>query len=193
MFRKIALTLLALVVVVCVAVFGIASTRPDTYHVERSTEIAAPPGVVHALLEDLQRFPEWSPFQKYDSNMKIDYSGPPTGVGASYHWVGNKDAGEGRMTITASSHPTLVEEKLEFIKPFASTANVRFSIVPEGMGSRVTWAIDGKADLMSKVMSLFVSMDSMLGKDFVEGLANLKRVAEAVPAGTSTSTSAPAP
>jgi hypothetical protein len=182
MFRKIALTLLALVVVACIAIFGIASTRPDIYHVERSTVVTAPPEVVHALLEDLHRFPEWSPFQKYDPNMKIDYSGPPTGVGSSYHWVGNKDAGEGRMTITASTAPTSVEEKLEFIKPFPSTADVRFTVTPEGTDSKVTWAIDGKADMMSKVMSLFVSMDSMLGKDFVEGLANLKRVAEAAPA-----------
>jgi hypothetical protein len=191
MFRKIALTLLALVIVACVALFGIASTRPDTYHVERSVVTTAPPEVVHALLDDLRRFPEWSPFQKYDPNMKIDFSGPATGVGSSYHWVGNKDAGEGRMTITASTAPTSVEEKLEFIKPFPSTADVRFTIAPEGSGSKVTWAIDGKADLLSKVMGLFVSMDSMLGKDFDDGLANLKRVTEAMPA-TST-TSAPAP
>jgi hypothetical protein len=35
---------------------------------------------------------------------------------------------------------------------------------------------------MSKVMGLFVSMDSMMGKDFESGLTNLRQVAEAAPA-----------
>jgi hypothetical protein len=55
------------------------------------------------------------------------------------------------------------------------------SIVPDGDGSRVTWAMDGTNDYMAKVMTLFMSMDRMLGRDFESGLANLKRVSEAAP------------
>jgi len=185
MIRKIALGLLAFIAVAVIAIFSIASTRPNTYHVERSAVTSASPQTVHALIEDFRRFTEWSPFQKYDPNQKHDFSGPPTGVGASIHWVG-KEVGEGRMTITSSTSPHSVEEKLEFIKPFPSTAQMRFTITPEGTGSRVTWAIDGNHDMMSKVMCLFMSMDAMMGKDFDDGLANLKRVSEVAPAGTDT-------
>jgi hypothetical protein len=59
MFRKIALTLFVLIAVAAVAIFAIASTRPATYHIERSTTTAAAPATVYAVVNDLHRFPNW--------------------------------------------------------------------------------------------------------------------------------------
>ncbi len=191
MFRKLALTLFVLIAVAAVAIFAIASTRPATYHVERSTVTAGSPSTVYVVLNDLHRFPEWSPWQKLDPAMKITHEGPPSGVGAKYSWAGNKDVGEGRMTITESTPDQSVVEKLEFLKPWASTCDVRFTIVPDGNGSKVTWAMDGTNDMMAKVMSLFMSMDSMIGKDFDSGLANLKRVTESAPAAADSTATRP--
>lgn len=182
MFRKIALTLFVLIAVGAIAVFGIASTRPATYHIERSVTTAAPPATVYAVLNDMHRFPEWSPWQELDPNMKVTHDGPPTGVGSVYTWTGNKDVGEGRMTITASTPDESVVQKLEFMKPWASTCDVHFTIAPEGSGSKVTWAMDGNNDMMAKVMSLFMNMDSMVGKDFDKGLGKLKTLTESSPA-----------
>ncbi len=182
MIRKLALGLFGFIALFSIALLGVASTRPDSYHVERSEVMAASPATVHALVDDLHRFHEWSPWQKLDPAMQTDYAGPATGVGSSLHWVGNNEAGEGRMTITESTPPSSVTESLEFIKPFASVADIRFDIVPEGEGSKVTWTMDGKADFMTKLMSLFASMDSMIGKDFEAGLASMKRVTESTPA-----------
>ena len=192
MIRKLALGLFALIAVACIALFAVASTRPDTYHVERSAVLAAPPATVHAVLEDLHRFHEWSPWQKLDPAMKVTYEGPATGVGSSLAWAGNHEAGEGRMTITESTPPSSVTEKLEFLKPFPSVCDIRFTMTPEGEGTKVTWTMDGKADMMTKLMSLFASMDAMVGKDFEEGLANLGRVTGSAPppaAADSTATS----
>ena len=36
----------------------------------------------------------------------------------------------------------------------------------------------GPAPFVSKLMQVFVSMDAMIGKDFEQGLANLKALAE---------------
>ena len=36
----------------------------------------------------------------------------------------------------------------------------------------------GPAPFLSKLMQVFVSMDKMIGKDFEQGLANLKALAE---------------
>ncbi len=188
MIRKIALTLFVVITVAIVAILGLASTKPATYHVERSLTMAAPPQTVYAVLNDLHRFPEWSPWQKLDPAMKITHDGPPSGVGAKYHWVGNKDVGEGRMTITGSTPFESVEEKLEFLKPWESTSDVRFSIAPDAAGTKVTWAMDGNNDFMAKVMTVFMSMDAMIGKDFDAGLANLKRVTESEPAPAADST-----
>jgi hypothetical protein len=193
MIRKIALGLFALILIACIAVFAMASTQADDYHVERSVTMAAPPEAVHAVLDDMRRFHEWSPWQKLDPAMKMDYAGPATGEGTSLHWVGNDKAGEGRMTITESTPPTSVGVKLEFVKPFPSVADVKYTIAPEGSGSKVTWAMDGKKDMMTKVMCVFVSMDAMIGKDFETGLASLSAVTAsgAAPA-VADSTAAPA-
>ncbi len=181
MIRKIALGLFAVILLSCIALFAVASTRPNDYHVERSATFSAPPEAMHAVLNDMRRFKEWSPWQKLDPNMQMDYSGPEAGVGTSLHWVGKGDAGEGKMTITESS-PSSIAVKLEFVKPFASVADVHYTIAPEGSGTKVTWAMDGKHDMVSKVMCLFVSMDAMIGKDFETGLANLQNVSADAPA-----------
>jgi len=186
MLKKIALTLFLVITLVVVAVLAIGATRPPTYHVERSQSMTASPDAVFAILNDLHRFPEWSPWQKLDPGMKITQSGPASGVGASYAWVGNDKVGEGRMTITDTTSPGSITETLEFIKPFQSTCTVHFTIAPDNQGSRVTWAIDGNNNYMSKVMSLFMSMDSMMGKDFESGLANLKTVSESAAAQAAT-------
>ncbi len=42
----------------------------------------------------------------------------------------------------------------------------------------VTWVLYGPGPYISKVMGVFVSMDSMIGKNFERGLTALKAVAE---------------
>ena len=196
MLKKIAISLFLVITLAIVALLSIAATRPPTYHVERSQSMAAAPEAVFAVVNDLHRFHEWSPWQKLDPQMKVTFDGPPTGVGSSYAWVGKGDAGEGRMTITAVEPPGSLTQKLEFLKPFKDECLVHFAIAPENGGSRVTWAIDGNYNLVSKVMCLFVSMDKMMGKDFEAGLVSLKQVSEAEPPQASTSapggTTAPA-
>lgn len=187
MLKKIAITLFSVITLAVLAILALAATRPPTYHVERSISTSAAPRAVFDVLNDLHRFPEWSPWQKLDPAMKITFEGPSSGVGASYSWSGTKKVGEGRMTITEATPPQSLSEKLEFLKPFQSTCAVHFLIAPEGEGTRITWGIDGNNDFISKVMSLFASMDQMMGKDFEAGLASLKQVSEAAAAaGTAT-------
>jgi hypothetical protein len=100
-------------------------------------------------------------------------------VGASYAWEGNKEVGKGRMLITRADAPTQVRERLEFIEPFASVAEVGFEIKPQGQGAGVTWSMDGKNNFVGKAIGLFMDMDKMIGKDFDDGLTGLKRVVEA--------------
>ena len=62
--------------------------------------------------------------------------------------------------------------------------------MPEAGGSHVTWAMDGTNNYMAKVMTLFMNMDSMIGKDFEKGLGRLKTVTEtaAIPAAVGSTT-----
>ena len=170
-----------ILIVLILAVAGLlafAATRPDSYSVSRSISIAVPPERVHALVNDFHNFPAWSPWQKLDPAMRVSYSGPASGVGAGYAWQGNKEAGQGRMDIVESVPARKVGIDLTFIAPFASKARTDIDIAPAPGGARVTWSMHGENTFASKLMSVFVPMDAMVGKDFEAGLDNLKRLAE---------------
>src|SRR4029077_14764296 len=102
------------VVVVVAGFLAFAATRPDTYHVERSTQIAAPTAMVFEQLEDLRAWAAWSPWDKRDPEMKKTFDGPPKGVGASYSWEGNKQVGKGKMEVTETQPPTQIKYRLTF-------------------------------------------------------------------------------
>ena len=72
------------VVVLIVAFLIVASTKPDTFRVQRSTSIKAPPEKVLALINDFNQWAAWSPWEKMDLAMKKMQSGAATGKGAIY-------------------------------------------------------------------------------------------------------------
>ena len=49
---------------------------------------------------------------------------------------------------------------------------------PKGDGTVVTWAMHGPQPLIGKVVSLFIDCETIVGKSFEEGLANLKAITE---------------
>jgi uncharacterized protein YndB with AHSA1/START domain len=174
MLRKI---LIGFVVFILVLVIVIA-TRPSTFSVTRSASIAAPPARVFEKVNDLHQWENWSPWAKLDPAMKQIYSGSPSGRGAVYHWLGNKEVGEGEMAITESRAPELVQIKLDFIKPFPSTSTTLFTFKPEGGGTVVTWNMAGDCNFMTKAFRLIADMDKMIGGQFEQGLSQLKTLSE---------------
>ena len=170
---------IALVIVVAIAgVLIFAATKPDTFAVQRSTSIKAPPDRIFPLINDFKRWDAWSPWEKKDPAMKRSYGPTTSGKGAHYAWEGNNDVGQGSMAITESVPPSKVALKLDFVKPFEGHNVVEFTLVPRGGSTDVTWSMSGPAPFMSKVMQVFVNMDRMIGKDFEAGLASLKAAAE---------------
>ena len=155
-----------------------AATRPDNFKVERSITVAAPAAKVFALLNDFHHFGRWSPWQKLDPAMVVTHSGAASGPGAIYTWTGNKEVGAGRMEILKQTPDSQVTVKLDFLEPFESHNTSEYSLNAVGNTTVVTWAMFGPSPFISKLMGIFVSMDSMIGKDFERGLANLKAVAE---------------
>ena len=166
------------IVVLIAAVLIYAATKPDTFRVERAASIKAPPEKIFALINDLHSWGSWSPWEKKDPAMKRTHSGAANGKGAAYEWEGNSEVGKGRMEIAESSPPSKVTIKLDFVKPFEAHNIVEFMLDAKGESTNVTWAMHGPLPYLAKVMHLFLNMESMVGKDFESGLANLKSVAE---------------
>jgi len=160
------------------ALLGVAATKPDKFRVQRTARINASPDKILAFITDFRRWTAWSPWEKLDPGMKRTHSGATSGKGAVYAWEGSAKAGKGRMEITELSAPSKVTIDIHFIKPFAVRNTVEFTLEPQGSSTEITWAMFGPSPFATKVMGVFVSMDKLIGKDFEQGLANLKTVAE---------------
>ena len=173
------LKIISLAVVAIVGGFLVyAATRPDSFRVERTVTINAPPERIFPLVNDFQRWGAWSPFEKKDPGMKRTMSGVSSGEGAVYEWDGNKEIGQGRMEIVESVPPSRITLTLDFTRPFKAHNIVDFTLEPRGNSTQVTWAIHGPSPFISKVMGIVLNMDKMIGKDFEAGLAALKTVSE---------------
>ncbi|CAE6719306.1 MULTISPECIES: SRPBCC family protein [Paraburkholderia] len=174
--------MLKVILITVVAAVGLlliyAATRPDNFRIERSVRIEAPPERVYGLIDDLHQFNRWNPFLRKDPAAQGTYSGTPSGKGARYAWQGEK-VGVGQMEIVDTAAPANVTMNLDFIKPFEAHNMADFTLKPEAGATQVTWAMYGPAPFLSKLMQVFVSMDRMVGKDFEDGLSNLKTLAEA--------------
>ena len=170
--------MLIAVAVLIAAVLIFAATKPDTFRVQRAASISAPPEKIFAFIDDFHRWGIWSPWEKKDPAMKRTYGTTTSGKGAVYAWEGNKDVGQGRMEIAASSPPSKVTLKLDFIKPFEAHNIVDFTLEPKGDSVNVTWTMRGDTPYLAKIMHVFINMDRMVGNDFEAGLANLKAAAE---------------
>ena len=173
MLKRIFLALVALIVIFAIVV----ALQPASYRIVRSTSVAAAPSAVYPLVNDFHAWAAWSPWAKLDPGMKITYEGPAAGTGAIYKWAGNKEVGEGQMTLLESKPNELVRIKLHFIKPFSDTCTTEFVFKPEGDKTVVTWAMYGKNGFLGKAMSLFMDCDKMCGPQFEKGLASLGEVA----------------
>ncbi|QOY88480.1 SRPBCC family protein [Paludibaculum fermentans] len=170
-----------ILIALAVAIAGIllfATTRPDTFRVERTITIQAPPEKIIPFLEDFHQWPAWSPYEKLDPAMKRTLSGAERGKGAVYQWDGNRKAGSGRMEVLDVVPSSKVSIQLEFTQPLESKNLAEFDLMNKGGATSVTWSMSGPQPYVTKVVTIFVSMDKLVGGDFETGLVNLKAAAE---------------
>ena len=175
---KVLAVIAVILVVAIVVVLVLAARKPAGFRIERATSIKAPPDKIFALINDFRNWRAWSPWERMDPNLRRSYGGAERGEGAVYEWEGNSKVGKGRMEIVEAPPPSRVAIKLDFLKPFEAHNTAEFTLVPRGDATEVTWAMHGPNLFIGKVMSVFMSMDRMIGKDFEAGLANLKTAAE---------------
>src|SRR5262249_30711415 len=143
-----------------------AATRPDTFRVERSASVKAPPDKVFAVLNDFKQWGSWAPWEKKDPAMKRTFAATPSGKGAQTPWEGDDEGGKGSMEIADTTPSTRLALRLDFLEPSEAHNTVEFTLTPAGDATTVKWAIYGPMPYISKVISVFCSMDSMIGKDF---------------------------
>src|SRR5262249_44991254 len=125
--RRAVMKIVAALAVVVIGFAGFVTARPSHYRVTRTVTMAAPASTVFAEVNDFHRWGAWNPWAKLDPAMKQSFEGAPAGPGAIYTWAGNREVGQGRMTVTESRPSELVRINLEFLKPFAATSTAEFT------------------------------------------------------------------
>lgn len=166
------------VIVIIAAILIYAAAKPDTFRVERSATIKTAPEKLFPFINDFHNWPSWSAWDKKDLAMKTTYRGASSGKGAIYEWTGNRNVGSGKLEIIESIAPSRVVVQLDFITPFEGHNKATFTLQPVAGGTQVVWVMDGPVAFIPKVVSIFVSMDKMIGKDFEDSLEGLRSVAD---------------
>ena len=155
---------------------AIAFTLPSQFNVARSATINAPAEKIYPLIATTGQWKNWSVWNQRDPNMKIDYAGPQSGLGAKWSWE-SKCEGSGEMEFISAEPKKLLGYRLLF-KDFNTTSTGTLTLEPDSASTKVTWSFVGEAGNNPMMRYMGLMMDGIIGKDFVAGLANLKALAE---------------
>lgn len=152
---------------------------PRTFSLSRSHFISQSPEFVFNIMADFNRYGEWSPWQHLDPQVKVTVEGAPRAVGSRYAWKGNSRVGQGTMVITGIEKPGRINVEVAFLRPFKATNEVIWLLEKQDSGCKVTWTMQGTyPNMLQRLFAFFMNMDRMLGKNFDDGLALLKGIAE---------------
>lgn len=165
-----------LIVLAAVVVIGGSVFLPSEAVVTRSTEIAAPPEKVFAIVGDFRRFQEFSPWAELDPNTAYTFEGPEIGVGQKMSWSSaNSDVGSGSQTVTDHQPPSRLTADIDFGEMGKSTTT--WVLAPTATGTLASWTFRAPLDgIAARWFGLM--FDTWIGADYEKGLARLKLAAE---------------
>ncbi|TDE16805.1 GNAT family N-acetyltransferase [Dyadobacter psychrotolerans] len=173
--KKLLYIILGLIVLVLVA----GLIMPKNYAVEREIVINKPKAEVFEYLKSLKNQDNWSVWMKMDPNIKKEYKGTDGTVGFVSMWEGNDDVGKGEQEITGISEGERINTQLRFLEPFESTSDAYMTTESAGENqTKVKWGFTGVMPYPMNAMMPMMGIEKSIGKDFSDGLQNLKVILE---------------
>ena len=158
--------------------FLIGLALPRHAVVETSVRTDAQPATVFALVNNFRHVNLWTTRYDADPNVRLDYRGPQSGVGATVSW---------RSALIGSGTEVIVESR-----PFESVVTTvnpgepgessnRYRITPDGTATVLTWRFetDYGFNVLARFMALLVR--GVLEKELADGIKNLAALAEGQP------------
>ena len=162
------------VLVLLILVYGAIFSKNYTVSVTEEFNVEAPK-IFEAII-DLKTWEKWSPWIMHDpENVELKYSSNPAvnEEGGHYSWK-SKRLGEGTLTNVSLIKPTLVEQKINFVKPFKSTTKTSWKLEYKGETTAVTWSMTGSMPFFMRWLTS--RMKVFLSNDFRTGLLMLRRM-----------------
>lgn len=167
--------LIAIVVIIAIPLIA-ALFLKNEFNVSREIIIDKSKQEVWDYSKYLKNQNDWSVWGTMDPQMKVSFKGNDGEVGFISAWESEHDSvGKGEQEITKIEDGRRIDYELRFLEPMAATnyAYMTFDSLDVAK-TKVTWGFSGKMPYPMNAITLFVDFDEMLGKDFSQGLANLK-------------------
>ncbi len=147
----------------------------NNIHVKRQVTINASPEQIHPLINDLNNWPQWSPWQVLDPSIKTTIGETSSGIGAFQSWQG--ESGAGKLLFTSSSIEKGIAYNLNFEgDPATYLSGMSYEV--NGNKTIVTWYMKGEMSPIIIGNYFALIMDTLVGDSFQLGLDQLKQVAE---------------
>lgn len=154
-----------------------AWSRKD-YDLNRTAVINRPKAEVYAYIRQLKKQSLWMPWFVGDPGMTIKYKGEDGKPGAASYWKGNNKM-EGIQKIIKIHEGKILETQLLFLRPYKSlTLNYMAVKELDADRTKIVWGVKGVHRFPASVFMLFYGMERAIGKDFEQGLHNLKKILE---------------
>ncbi len=146
---------------------------PDHFEVQRTREITAKRARLHSLVNDLERWREWTSLGEKGDAIVLEYSDPSSGVGAWYSWRG-ENVSSGRIQITASDPAKGVWYDMSFAhEPYPMKGALRYLAAGEGL--ELEWSLRGElSGPLERALGPIIAWRA--GADFDKNLAALEEL-----------------
>ncbi len=178
--KKVLIAIVGIILLAVVVVGVLVFVSPTDFQVEKEIVINKPKAEVFDYLKYLKNQEMWGPWDKKDPNMAHKYTGTDGQVGFISAWESNHDqVGSGEQEIMKIVDGERIDCQLRFKMPFESASDGYFVTEAEGADkTKVKWGFKGSFPRPMNLMLLVMDMDAEVGKDFQEGLNDLKVVLE---------------
>ncbi len=180
---KIIKNILYAIIALFVIVLIIGLFVSKDYAVERQVTINKSKDVVFNYVKYLENQNKYNVWAKADPNMKSTYTGTDANPGFVSAWESkDKNVGKGEQEITKIIDGERIDYELRFFEPMKTT-NLAYMTTESTTDDQtvVRWGFTGHIDYPMNLMLLFMNMDKAIGKDFEQGLTNLKVILESQP------------
>ena len=118
------------------------------------------------------------PWQDSDPHVKMQYSGPEEGLGATSSWESTGKMGVGNAVVIESIHNTSVKTQLTYTKPMQMSQIAEMTLTPVEHGTKVKWSVNGHNGFVFCLIGILMNVEKMVGGEFEKGLLKLKREVE---------------
>lgn len=169
---KVLKRILVVIAIIIAIPLVVALFVPKEFNSERSIVIDKPKSQVFEYIRFVRNQDNFGVWQLSDPDLKYTEEGVDGTVGYKYSWDGEV-TGKGSQKIVEISSPDSIVTELDF--GMGEPANSFFRLVEQSPSqTKVTWGMRGRSPYPLNVFSLIFD----IGKDFEQGLHNLKELLE---------------